>query len=58
MIVAFAIIAGWFFRVASELLPGWDALAVPVAALVWAALVEILDRSIDRAIKNDSGGAP
>jgi hypothetical protein len=60
IVIAAAMIAGWFLRVGSELLPGWEGLAVPVSALVVAALIEVLDRRVEQAISdtetNPSGG--
>jgi hypothetical protein len=56
-VVALAMIAGWFLRIGAEFLPGWGGLAMPVSGLVLASLVEVLDRRIDKAIR-DQGARP
>lgn len=51
MLVALAIIAGWFLRVAAEM-PPWGALGVPASALVLSVLVGLIDRYIDKTVRD------
>lgn len=52
IVVALAMIAGWFLRIAAEKFPDWNGLAVPVSGLTLGILIEVLDRRISNAIRD------